>query len=653
MKHLELKDVTELWKKRMGEFTAEDSANFRWSFIVFDYEVFPDNVLLTTLNMREGKTERVWGTRNIYAYLKKCLVNSCRSVFVGFNCKGYDNHISDSILAGGDEKYVKGVNDTLIANGAVSWESGVNGRRPEWVGRTFDIGFDIGQRKIGTPPNEKKIPEISLKRWERLNGFEVCHSPVPFDKPNITESEKRVVEKYCEYDVLATAMLLLSDEAWNPCLNARRVLIDDYSSKGVDWEMTKPRITAIVLNARPEQFDVPEDWGRHHYPLPKEIRLWKNRDVLKMYTSYSFDQLRGMSYKATDGEGVLQKNVNGIPHIYGIGGVHGCIEGIWKCYDGGIYSLDASSLYPNIMRHYGFLSRKVRGRDRDKFGELIDLRTKVYKPRGDKRADGLKLVLNGGFGSMGFQKSDMYDPEFFNCVTITGQLLITDLLEKLERRIDLIQTNTDGIFFRLKERTPESLAECRSIVGDFEKRTHLEMEWTEFEKMYQRDISNYVAQCVPKKEGKPGKIKKKGTWYSVKHCTVTPYLQESRIYSALNDGKTLPPDGFNMERFSIECKRDKNSMCFSVDDKPLYDEWIDVVPVKPGSAKAQRIEVVTKEIADDVSSSVPSLFGDADMSSIGAHKRRKATGCPQFASLAKDASVEDVDLDWYKENKKL
>ena len=158
--------------------------------------------------------------------------------------------------------------------------------------------------------------------------------------------------------------------------------------------------------------------------------------------------------------------------------------------------MDAASLYPNLMRHYGLLSRRVVGKDRERFGDLIDLRVKVYKPKGDKRAEGLKLVLNGGFGVMGFEKSDMYDPVNFCSVTILGQLLITDLLEKLERHIELIQSNTDGVFFRLRDKTAHGLETCRKIVTAFEKRTMLEMEWTEFERMYQRDISNYVAKTV-------------------------------------------------------------------------------------------------------------------------------------------------------------
>ena len=653
MKKLCVADVKAAFDKRFAEFTDEERRCFRQRFIVHDYEVFPDDVLLTTLDIATGRPDTVWGIEAIRDHLRRIFLRNDFAVLVGYNNKNFDNRITDAILAGVGNAGLKQLSDELI-EGAPSmldlpWRSGRDGRyRPDWVARTFDIGFDIGQRKIGVPPNERKIPEVGLKRWERLNGYEVMRSSVSFNKTCLTKAERREVAAYCLYDVCATAMLLLSDEAWNPCLNARRVLVDDYGDRGVNWEMTKPRITSIILNAKAENFAVPAGWEDLRFVVPKEVRIVKNRDILRAYSTKTYGELRAMSSRKGGGTGVVNKDVCGIPHVYGVGGVHGCGDGIWSASGGGIWSLDAASLYPNLMRHYNYLSRTVVGVDRDKFGELIDLRTKVYKPRGDKRAEGLKLVLNGSFGSMGFDKSEMYDPINFCSVTILGQLLITDLLEKLDRHIELIQSNTDGIFFRLRDRSDASLAECKAIVAAFEKRTHLEMEWTEFEQMYQRDISNYVAREVPK-PGKPagsGKLKKKGTWYNVKHCTVMPYLYAARVHAALNDGAVLATDDIEMEQLAVELKRDKNSECFSVDGRPDYREWLDVVPVPPNSKKRQRIEVICK----DDGKMDGSLFADCG-GDLMFRKRRKATGCPEFAATVETVTKADIDLGWYAAEK--
>jgi hypothetical protein len=166
--------------------------------------------------------------------------------------------------------------------------------------------------------------------------------------------------------------------------------------------------------------------------------------------------------------------------------------------------------------------------------------------------------------------------------------------------------------------------------------------------VYQKDISNYVAREMPK-PGKPvgsGKLKKKGTWYNLKHCTVVPYLYESRVYAALNDGRVMPTDGLTIDSFALELKRDKNSECFSVNGKEDRREWLDVVPVAPNSKKASDIEIVCKDDGkmDD------GLFGDMS-DDLSFRKRRKATGCPQFAALAEKVKVEDIDLKWYATDK--
>jgi len=233
----------------------------------------------------------------------------------------------------------------------------------------------------------------------------------------------------------------------------------------------------------------------------------------------------------------------------------------------------------------------------------------------------------------------------FNSVTILGQLLMTDLLGKLERHINLIQSNTDGLFFTLKSDSPIGLAICSSIVKAFEQRTRLEMEWTEYENMYQRDISSYVCREVPKK-GKPagsGKIKKKGAWFNVKHCTAQPYLTMARVHAALNKGEMLSTADIPLDRFAIECKRDKNSECFLIDGKKDYRGWLDVVPVLPSNPKRKKIVTLCKTILAEPSA----MFGDATEANIAHRKRRKATNCPKFAALLEDVSIADIDQLWF------
>lgn len=626
--------VRDKFAERFATLNKEAQDSLTQRILLHDYECYPNNTLLVTLDIRTGEHAAIWGAENIRRYLRRVFLRDDDCVLVGYNNKEFDNKITDAILAGYDDAGVKRLSNEMIEDDAMyDWKSGFKGKyRPQWVRRTFDIGFDIGQKLVGKPPHVRKVPQVSLKRWERLNGYQVRHCSIPFDKPIHTLSERKEVEDYCLYDVCATGMVVLSDEGWNPCFNARRMIINDYTDRGVDWSMTKPQLTEAVLCANEDNFQVPDNWADQKYTIPDRLRIWKHRDLLDLYGDSTFAELRQMS-----AEGGYRINVCGIPHDYGIGGVHGRMPGMHRITGGNIFSVDAASLYPNLMRHYDLLSRRVVGDYRDEFKGMIDLRNLVYKPRGDTKAEGLKLMLNSGFGVMGFEKSAMYDPVNFLSVTITGQLLITDLLEKIEREVEIIQTNTDGIFFRLRDVSESGLERCRQIVGAFEARTKLEMEWSEFDILYQRDVSNYVAL---QKGGK--RVKVKGTWFNLKHCTHVPYLYQNRVHKALYD-ETLCPDGIDMENFAVSISRDKNSECFAVDNVPDEREWLDVVPVTMSSGKVQKIEVICKD--DNTMSNT--LFGDLSQD-LNMRKRRKATGCPPHPALTDRCVTADIDLEWYE-----
>ena len=79
-----------------------------------------------------------------------------------------------------------------------------------------------------------------------------------------------------------------------------------------------------------------------------------------------------------------------------------------------------------------------------------------------------------------------------NSVCISGQLLILDLIEKVEPYGKFVNINTDGIFMWAKDE--EDYKKIQEIAKEWENRTGLELEWERYTKMYQRDVNNYI--CV-------------------------------------------------------------------------------------------------------------------------------------------------------------
>jgi DNA polymerase len=73
---------------------------------------------------------------------------------------------------------------------------------------------------------------------------------------------------------------------------------------------------------------------------------------------------------------------------------------------------------------------------------------------------------------------------------VFGQVFLIDLIDKIEDIITLINSNTDGIFFKVKKR---DLEELKRRVSEWESRTGLMMEYTEFTKFIAKDVNNYLA----------------------------------------------------------------------------------------------------------------------------------------------------------------
>lgn len=97
---------------------------------------------------------------------------------------------------------------------------------------------------------------------------------------------------------------------------------------------------------------------------------------------------------------------------------------------------------------------------------------------------------NSTYGAMKDKQNALYDPLQSNNVCLAGQLLMLDLIEKLEGHCTLAQSNTDGLFLVVE--SCEQLEECKQIASEWERRTRLVLEWGESRKLVQKDVNNYI-----------------------------------------------------------------------------------------------------------------------------------------------------------------
>jgi hypothetical protein len=159
------------------------------------------------------------------------------------------------------------------------------------------------------------------------------------------------------------------------------------------------------------------------------------------------------------------------------------------------------ALYPAIMIEYGYLSRNVT--NPEKYTEIRDTRLEL-KAKKDPRQLPYKIVLNSTFGASKDQYNPLFDPLQANNICIAGQLLLLDLIEKIEPYCKLIQSNTDGLFMKVENESDVEV--IKSVAKEWETRTRLDLEWEIFDKIYQKDVNNYIII------DKNGKYKSKGAY---------------------------------------------------------------------------------------------------------------------------------------------
>ena len=106
-------------------------------------------------------------------------------------------------------------------------------------------------------------------------------------------------------------------------------------------------------------------------------------------------------------------------------------------------------------------------------------------------ADGKKVSINGSFGKLGSKYSTLYSPDLMLQVTLSGQLSLLMLIERLEwAGIPVVSANTDGIVIRCPKNMRLHMG---LIVAQWEKETDFTTEETEYSALFSRDINNYAA----------------------------------------------------------------------------------------------------------------------------------------------------------------
>jgi len=188
-----------------------------------------------------------------------------------------------------------------------------------------------------------------------------------------------------------------------------------------------------------------------------------------------------------------QITINGSTYAVGIGGLHSCEKSAGHLSDDDCVLLDrdVASFYPYLIKTCGLAPSNMGDIFLKVYANWIDRRI-AAKRSGDKTtAQTLKIFLNGLYGKLGSPYSIVYAPDLMIQVTLTGQLVLLMLIERIELAgIHVVSANTDGIVIKCPRNRENDLL---GIVQQWEHETGMETEETRYKALFSRDINNYIA----------------------------------------------------------------------------------------------------------------------------------------------------------------
>jgi len=140
----------------------------------------------------------------------------------------------------------------------------------------------------------------------------------------------------------------------------------------------------------------------------------------------------------------------------------------------------------------------------------------------------LKLALNGVYGDSNNKYSPFYDPKYTMSITINGQLLLCLLAQYLLDipNLTMIQINTDGLTVKCPRQYIQTM---KDICKWWENYTCLELESVEYNRMFIRDVNNYIGEYVDGGVKRKGAYEYKLTWSQNHSALVVPKAAEAAL----------------------------------------------------------------------------------------------------------------------------
>lgn len=543
--------------------------------LVYDIESYPNMLCMTFLDVlsRSHKSFEISDRKDEWNDFKR-FVSNCsnkRAEWVGFNNFGYDyqvlhrllKHEPFSALSGEEKaKLAFGVSDRIV-------KMPKEEKFANMVWAHNHVVPQIDLFKIHHFDNVARA--TSLKKLE-FNMRSRMIQDLPYAVGSyLTDEQKDEVLKYNLHDVRETTKLY---EKSIEMIDFRRQLTAKYDKNFINFNDTKIGKEYFIMMLQRDGIDcykyeynedTDEDerkpiqtrrdkivvkdiifpYVKFQRPEFNAVLQWLKKQELKETKAVftGIDDLGDLAqYANTQTVKGKIKNLNcvidGFQFDFGTGGIHGSVDAqiVEEDEHFAVIDYDVTSLYPSIAIQNNVYPEHLTRRFCSIYAEMK--KDRVSYPKGTPENAMLKLALNGVYGDSNNRFSCFYDPQYTMTITINGQLMLCMLAEMhlTVAGLRIIQINTDGITVKV----PRNMVDrVEALNKEWESITGLELERADYEKMFIRDVNNYIGLYTDGKLKRKGKYEYERAWHQDQSALVVQKAVEDHLVNGTSIEKFI------------------------------------------------------------------------------------------------------------------
>jgi hypothetical protein len=468
--------------------------------LLCDTECYPDYFLAMFRDIASGKTMHfelyeghALDRKTIHRILKRYRI-------VTFNGTSYDAPMLTAALHGADNARLKLISDTIIVQGLKSWQFEQKFDMPVFQFDHIDLievapGVATSLKLYGGRMHAQRLQDLPIEPNHLVCGPEPI--VVRGEVISTPEGKREALRVYCGNDLTTTGNLFSSlKQQIDLRVSMSAEYGQDLRSKS-DAQIAEAVIRAQVKKITWQRVDKPviPPGTTFRYQPPAFLTYGSAvmRDTLEMVRSAKFVVAENGSVEMPDELAKARICIGGSVYRMGIGGLHSSESAIAHRSDANnvLIDRDVASFYPRIILVCNLAPRHLGDPFLRVYRDIVDRRLEAKRAGNKVVAESLKITINGTFGKLGSKFSALYSPDLMIQVTLTGQLSLLMLIERIEAAtIPVVSANTDGLVIR----APRSLLPAlEAIIAQWERETGFDTEETRYRALYSRDVNNYLA----------------------------------------------------------------------------------------------------------------------------------------------------------------